>query len=379
MSKVVLIRCETYDREQVYEALKKGVALLGGLETFFDKTETILLKPNLLASSNPDKSVTTHPAVFEAAVRLMKEAGFPLLYGDSPGFGNPERVAANSGLKEVADRYEVPFADFGGGETADFPQGRFTKQFELSRAVRQSDAIFNLCKMKAHQLTRITGAVKNSLGLVQGMNKGAMHAKYPDAVSFSKMLVDLNLLVRPRLHLMDGIVAMEGNGPRSGNPRPMKVLLLSDDPVALDATFCRLVDLDPGLIPTIVYGESFGLGNWKEADIELLGDPLASFVDKGFDIPRGPVKSEDIAIASLFRKIALRKPVIDASKCVRCGICAEACPVQGKALAFKGGDRSRPPVYDYNKCIRCYCCQEMCPEEAIGVKTPLLGKWFLYR
>jgi len=379
MSKVAIIKCENYDCETVYEKIKKGLALLGGLETFFEHSEKILLKPNLLASSIPDKSVTTHPAVFEAVVRLMKENNFNIVYGDSPGFGKPERVAANSGLKEVADRHGIEFANFKGGETADFPQGNFTKQFELSNAVRETDAILNLCKMKAHQLTRITGAVKNSLGLVYGINKGAMHAKYPDAISFSKMLVDLNLLIKPRLHIMDGIMAMEGNGPRSGNPKKMNVIIMSGDPVALDATFCRMVDLDPELIPTVYYGESYGLGKWKEEDIEYLGDGLGGFISKDFDIKRGPVKKENIAAASIFRGMVLRKPFIEESKCIRCGVCVEACPVQGKALEFKKGDRSNPPVYDYKKCIRCYCCQEMCPKEAIDVKTPLLGKWFLYK
>ncbi len=379
MSKVVVLRCETYDKEIVYKKIKEGLELLGGLGVFFDASEKILLKPNLLASSEPDKCVTTHPAVFEAVARLMKEGGFNIVYGDSPGFGNPEKVAANSGLKEVADRYDLSFANFSGGETVDFPQGNFTKQYEVVHAVRESDAILNLCKMKAHQLTRITGAVKNSLGLVYGINKGAMHAKYPDAISFSKMLVDLNLLIKPRLHIMDGITAMEGNGPRSGNPKQMNVIIMSDDPVAIDATFCRMVDLNPELIPTIYYGESFGLGKWKEADIEYLGDNPKEFISKDFDIDKGPVKAENIAIASLFRSIALRKPFINESVCIKCGVCVEACPLPDKALSFKDGNRKKPPVYDYKKCIRCYCCQEMCPEEAIDVKTPLLGKLFLYR
>ena len=379
MSKVVVLRCETYEDGKVYETVREGLRLLGGLKTFFDPSEKILVKPNLLASSAPDKCVTTHPAVFAAVLRLLKEDGYDIEYGDSPGFGNPEKVAANSGLKEIADRLSVPFADFGGGETVDFPQGHFTKQFEIARAALKTDAIFNVCKMKSHQLTRITGAVKNSLGLVHGINKGAMHAKYPDAISFSKMLVDLNLLIKPRLHLMDGIVAMEGNGPRSGNPKPMHVLMLSSDPVAIDATFCRMIHLNPELIPTISYGESFGAGKWKAEDIEYLGDDPQSFLSMDFDIERGPVRSENIAIASVFRSLALRKPFINESVCIRCGICVEACPVQGKALNFKDESRKNPPVYDYRKCIRCYCCQEMCPEEAIDVKTPLLGKWFLYR
>ena len=66
-----------------------------------------------------------------------------------------------------------------------------------------------------------------------------------------------------------------------------------------------------------------------------------------------------------------RRPVIDTSKCVKCGICVNHCPVPGKAVEFKNG-KDNPPVYDYKKCIRCYCCQEMCPKHAISAKHGLL-------
>ena len=83
------------------------------------------------------------------------------------------------------------------------------------------------------------------------------------------MLVDLNLCVKPRLYLMDGIVAMEGNGPGSGDPVAMKVLLLSEDPVALDSVFCSLIHLDPRLVPTNDQGEKMGLGVWQPERISL--------------------------------------------------------------------------------------------------------------
>ena len=72
------------------------------------------------------------------------------------------------------------------------------------------------------------------------------------------MLVDLNQYVKPRLYIMDGIVAMEGNGPGSGDPAPMNVMLMSQDPVALDSVFCNLVHLNPEMVPTNYHGEKIG-------------------------------------------------------------------------------------------------------------------------
>lgn len=381
MSKVAVVNCNCYNVNEVYKAVSRGIELIGGLESLITKNERVLLKPNLLASANPDKSVTTHPVVFEAVVRIFKEKEYSVFYGDSPGFESPEKVSQRCGLKTIADKYDIMLGNFSKGSTIAFKEGKITKQFEIAHAVQEADAIVSLCKMKTHQLTRITGAVKNQLGCVYGLNKPSSHAKFPDAISFSKMLVDLNMLLKPRLYIMDGIVAMEGNGPRSGEPVPMNVLLVSSDPVALDSVFCRLIDLDPEYIPTIVYGEEYGLGKWRDEDIEIIGDNLNELVDKNFNVIRKPVISENFGFATRFRNRILRKPAIIEKKCIKCGICVDVCPAEGKAVNFKnsGNDKTDPPVFQYKKCIRCYCCQEMCPQKAIEVKTPLLGKMLLYK
>lgn len=363
----------------VYGAVERGISLLGGWDGFVKREEKILLKPNLLNRAEPDRAVTTHPAVLEAVIRSLNDKGCGnLTYGDSPGHpGNAERTAEACGLKEVADRLKVPFADFSRSRTVEFTRGRISRKFEISQGVLDSDGIVNLCKMKTHQLERITGGVKNMFGCVYGMNKGAAHAKYPDAESFAQMLVDLNLLLKARLHIMDGIVAMEGNGPGSGTPVKMNVMLFSTDPVALDATFCRLVDLDPSIIPTIFYGAIFGLGRWKEGDIEIVGvDKLADYRNPQFDVQREKSTGGKWAYVNKLKVLA-RKPVILKDRCVRCGACVAACPLEEKAVFFREGAASQPegkreaPVYDYKRCIRCYCCQEMCPEKAIVVKRKI--------
>jgi NAD-dependent dihydropyrimidine dehydrogenase PreA subunit len=164
---------------------------------------------------------------------------------------------------------------------------------------------------------------------------------------------------------MDGITAMEGNGPMSGDSVQMNCILISTDPVALDSVFCRIIGLDPYLVPTNKFGEEFGLGNAKESDIEILGDGISGLVNHKYKVDRSVKKTG-----------GGKRPVIIKEKCKRCGLCIESCPVEGKALHFPNGDRSKVPIYDYDKCIRCYCCQELCPEKAISVKTPFLGKVF---
>jgi Pyruvate/2-oxoacid:ferredoxin oxidoreductase delta subunit len=189
------------------------------------------------------------------------------------------------------------------------------------------------------------------------------------------MLVDLNTLIRPRLYIMDGIVAMEGNGPRSGKLKQLNVLLLSSDPIALDATACRIAYLDPEVVPTSKPGDKAGLGTYQVENIELMGEALESFVDTGFVVKRRPPMSRSGGRIRVFLKNRItQRPVIDKAKCTCCGTCVTMCPVQPKAVDWYKEDKSRPPRHNYSRCIRCYCCQENCPEGAIYLGNPLLGR-----
>ncbi|HNY22699.1 MAG TPA: DUF362 domain-containing protein [Treponemataceae bacterium] len=377
-SKVAVIRCESYDEDVVYAAVSRGVELLGGIGAFVRKGEKILMKPNVLAGSAPELAVTTHPAVFNAVARILTAADVEVSYGDSPGFGKPLDALAKSGLSQVAERYGIPLADFEHGQSVENPDGFVGKRFDLSNAALETDGIVSLPKMKTHALTRVTGAVKNQFGCVYGLNKAAFHVRVPNQVLFSKMLIDLNLMLKTRLFVMDGIMAMEGNGPRGGTPVAMNCLIISSDPIAVDSTFCRMIDLDPTFIPTITHGAERGLGKYEVSDIEYLGDDPASFRKPDFDAVRKPVTETNVtglgAGPAFLQNAIYPRPVIDPAICVKCGVCVESCPVEGKAVNFRNGNRKSPPEYTYSKCIRCYCCQEMCPYKAISVKRPWLGR-----
>ncbi|MFC2082658.1 DUF362 domain-containing protein [Candidatus Bipolaricaulota bacterium] len=373
-SLVVAVRCASYDRIEVQEAVNRGLELLGGAEMFVVPGERILLKPNLLIAKTSERAVTTHPSVFRAVASAFQQAGAELSYGDSPGFGKPQTVAQRAGLLDVARELDLELADFTHGETVSFPEGCQNKQFTIARGVLSADGIVSLPKMKTHGLTRITGAIKNQFGCVPGPLKAEFHARLPMAELFSQMLVDLNRFLKPRLFVMDGIVAMEGNGPQSGTPCPMNVLLFSRDPVAVDASFCRLIELDPKLVLPIQYGIEFGLGTSES--IEYRGDPIESFVNKEFVVNRRPIPTtEKMGHPSrLARRFVVPKPLVRAAKCTHCGTCVSVCPVDPKAVEFRGAGRADPPIHDYQRCIRCYCCQELCPEGAIEIATPLLGR-----
>ena len=373
-SKVAVLRCEDYSEEHVCEVMKNGIDLIGGIGSFAGPADNILVKPNFLHSSDESRAVTTNPSVIRGMLRILSEAGCTKVkYGDSPAMGSCRDAAAALGLTDGL--YGASIADMNEAVSVDFPEGTTAKQFYFAREITEADCIIDLCKMKTHALERITGAVKNAYGFICGKHKAAGHVKYPNDTGFARMLTDIHRAVKPRLHIMDGIVAMEGNGPSSGEPVRMNVMLFSADPVALDTVFCWLVDLDPILVPTNYQGQIAGIGTCTEEDIEVVtlnGEGQEETLSKDelfrrmgnpdFDVPRDGSGS----FLSVFSRVVtkLSRPKIDRSKCVHCGVCVGHCPVPGGAVHFDNG-RDRPPVYDYGKCIRCYCCQELCPAEAI--------------
>lgn len=375
MSKVALIRCESYEYDKVKRSIERGLSLIGGVSLFVQKNENILLKPNILVGEVPKKCVTTNPAVFKAIAEILMNAGVNLTYGDSPAIGKTHKAAKKTGLSQVADELNIELADFKTGVEVFFDKGIHNRKFIIAKAIFDNDGVISLPKLKTHALEKFTGAIKNQFGGIPGVLKGEFHLKLPRADDFAKMLVDLNKFVSPRLYIMDGIYGMEGNGPRGGTPKKMNLLLLSSDPVALDASVCRLINLNPEYVPTIKYGMQAGMGTYLKEEIDLVGDDFKSFFKDDFVINRNPLKSFKPGFFSGFlNNRIVSKPYIEAEKCVRCGACVSMCPANSKAVFFKDDDKTRVPVYNYDHCIKCFCCQEICPESAIKLKTPFLRK-----
>lgn len=388
MSKVALVRCESYDLQEVYLAVQKGIDLLGGPGAFVKPGEKILLKPNWIIADSPERHATTHPVLFKAVAEVFQTIDIDLSYGDSPAYHTPEYAAKKTGFDEVAAELGIPLGDFHRGREILYEAAVQNIKMTIANGVLESDGLISLPKLKTHGFLKMSGAIKNQFGCVPGLLKGEFHLKLPNPIDFAKMLVDINSYLKPRLHIMDGIISMEGNGPVGGSPRPMNILLFSADPVALDATVCRILDLNPELSLTVTMGYEAGLGTYRENEIELVGDPLSGFVYRKFKINREPVTPfrSGKGLLAFFNNLLVPKPVIIKNKCIQCGVCVRMCPVEPKALDWQvpGTDgrnrvrdgQSEVPVYRYDCCIRCYCCQEVCPQGAIKLKAPMIRRLF---
>jgi uncharacterized protein (DUF362 family)/Pyruvate/2-oxoacid:ferredoxin oxidoreductase delta subunit len=361
-SDVSIACCADYDQERVGQVVRSVVDLLGGISTFVKPGDRVLLKPNLLKACSPSGAVTTHPEILRAVIRLVKEAGGTAFVGDSPGFGELQKVCERSGIMEVVRQEGADLAEM---EEAVLlkNRGQFHR-FEISRAVHEADLVINLPKLKTHGMMTLTGAVKNLFGCIPGRRKVQWHFNTGvNRDAFARMLVELSALIQPRLTIMDAVIGMDGNGPGSGDPCPVGVVLAGQDPVALDVVSGKMVGADPSLLYVVRAAAAAGIGETRLEHIKILGAALESVKIRGFRLP--PQEHLEWRVPEwtrgLLKNALTTRPVIDHAQCIRCGICQGHCPqgaIDGAGARFE---------INYRNCIRCFCCQEFCPQGAITV------------
>lgn len=368
-------KCPTYDsKEEVFKAVRKAVRLAGGLPNV--KGKKVLIKPNLLSDAAPDRAVTTHPSIVWAVAKLVQDAGGIVTIADSPGAGilytprTLHKVYSKCGIEDVAKELGITLDYDVGFKECNFPDGVAMKHFTIINQAYNADVIISVCKLKTHMFAHFSGAVKNTFGVVPGLDKPVFHSRFPDFTDFAEMLVDLNELVQPDLVVMDAIIGMEGNGPQGGKPRNVGYVLASKSVYGLDISAQTLVAMPPESIATTIAALRRGLVD----EVTVAGDAICPIRDF---LPPSTYRQEvreSWQKRNIYRrlqrvgKLYSPSPVINEKLCVGCGQCVRICPV--KAAHISQGKAS----FDLTNCIRCYCCHEMCQYDAIIMKRPLVGE-----
>ena len=365
--KVAAVNVPGYARAAVENGLAEAFGLLGGIQRFVAPGDKVLVKPNMLEGLPPEKAVTTHPEVLRAVLLAVKAGGAEPFVGDSPGTTGTLKAAEKCGLAAVCRELDVPLVPFDATVDIPYPAGATIQKFALARPFAAADKVISLAKMKTHTFMGITGAAKNMFGFIVGMRKAQFHLRMQARPEFAAMLIDLASLIKPALSIVDGVVGMEGNGPRNGRPVEAGVILAGADCFAVDLVMAEIMGFDPARLPLTALALERGLTP-PLAGIELVGS--ASDVRRKFVPPRSMLTLADRIpgwAAALGRSQLTARPEIDET-CIGCGRCAAHCPPQ--AMAVESGKVR----IDYDKCIRCYCCQEHCPEDAVHLKEGALLK-----
>lgn len=366
---VSIVKCESYDPAWLAGRLEKLLDQVGGISAFVKPGERVLIKPNLLKAASPERAVTTHPALVEAVVREVQMAGGVVSIGDSPGIGKIQKIFDETGMTGVAERTGAKLIELKESVEVKTDEGSTFQTLELSKEVLDADKVINLPKVKTHAQMHVTLGVKNCFGCVVGKRKPQWHFKAGvTREHFASLVLDIYRTINPVLTIADGITAMEGNGPGSGDPRDVGLLFASADALAMDRVIVDILGLKKNDVPLFQAAQKYGLPSHDMKSISLEGPELESIRVSDFrpaeivDMMFGPP-----FMRRYFKNAVTAKPDVDHDRCTLCNDCVKVCPTDVMAVKDKKID-----IF-YRDCIHCFCCQEVCPEGAI---TPKQG-WLL--
>ena len=367
-NRVWLAQCPDYGQsleekiEKAFDALQVWDKIRPGMK--------VVLKPNLVMSSKPEQAIITHPAFTAAVGKCVQKAGGRVIIAESPG--GPYTPAAMkamfraTGYRDMAEACGFTLYTDCKSREVTLPQAKRCRELSVVEPFLDRDYLIDLPKLKTHSMVGFSGAVKNLFGTVPGLQKPELHCRFPEREPFSEMLCDLCHFLGPDLSLMDGIWAMEGNGPTGGQRRDLHVIAGSESPWALDVAAASLVGLEPEKITMLREGHERGYGPLDLSELELVGDPMETLLAP--DFLKAEASSTDFIdrlpkfLRPAAKKLATPYPRIDKKRCVGCGKCAESCPQHTISL------REGKAVIRYQNCIRCFCCHEMCPKHVVQIK-----------
>jgi len=253
------------DKEPVFKALD-----LIDFNTALAGYKRVLIKVNFITEKTWQTGATTDPLVVEAIIEKLESLPVTVNVVESDAtMTNADKASETTGMKQMCTRKGIEFINLRYEKDRvklDVPNEEVLGSITVPRIVTES-AIISAAKLKTHSSTIVTLGMKNLFGLLPDKFKGKYHAR-----GISKVIVDINTVIKPALTVIDGFVAMEGNGPVNGSPVKMDLIIASKDVVAADATASRIIGIDPHNVAHIRRANSKGLGNMD--NINVIGEKI---------------------------------------------------------------------------------------------------------
>ena len=367
---VALVRCESYEREALDTAIASAAELIGFTELAEYVGKKVLVKINLLNGAGPETSSTTHIEFTRSVIRYLKSHGIEPVVSDSSGpLEDTWGCFRRSGYAAMCEEEGVSIEPLSraGYERIEIVNGKQVSSALVSRLFLDADLVISLPKLKTHVQTVYTGAVKNFFAVLPLSERRRFH-RLNRYERFSEAIVDLYSVVGRGVSLMDGIVGMEGNGPSTGRPRELGVVLASANAANLDVVACEVIGLSQTRVHTVKDTIARGFAARFE-EVQIVGDSLSQVSRKFHVPPRLLLRANPIIEGLTDIVLGLHGSAVEvhADKCTSCGHCRNICPVG--AITIDNYCR-----IDYSKCIRCYCCFEVCPNDAIVLRRPFVRR-----
>ena len=269
-----------------YSADFADIISRGLRELNFDmRGKRVLLKPNMV-EYEPGTAINTHPLVVAGAAIACRRAGAAdVVVAEGPGHRRDiEYLISATGLADQLRDQKLRFVDLNEDDVRMVPlASEFTGLTQIARPAEllKADCVISMPKLKTHHWAGMTCSLKNLFGVVPGAvygwPKNILHVN-----GIHESILDLAATIRPHLAIVDAVVAMEGDGPIMGRPRPVGFVAMGADPVAVDATCARVIGLDPAKMPYLRTAGEF-LGHTDEARIDQRGEAPARYASR-FDL-----------------------------------------------------------------------------------------------
>jgi len=263
------------DLDDVRRMMTGLFALIGPPSKIIPRGSRVLIKVNLTSEDRLwDKGILTSPLFTQALVEEVQKARpaeVVIAEGTAVGQNTKKAFAAN-GYPEVAKATGARLLDLYDGEHQEVktaPEG-ILKTVKISKEVLKADFFINAPVLKTHFASTLTAAMKNLKGTTTYDEKKRFHY-----LNLNQAVAELNQVLRPRLIVVDGTIAMEGDGPIAGTPVDLNVVMAGTDAVALDTICARIMGIDPEEVAPIGWAKKMGFGVWDEREIKVLGNSLA--------------------------------------------------------------------------------------------------------
>ncbi len=371
---VALNAVNEYDKDVIVKVLKEQFDAIGIDENTF-RGKKVAIKPNLIMKKGPEYAATTSPVILDALLAILD--GYDtesVTIAESSGGpyteGSLEAAYRVCKIKDACKNHKATLNFDTSFKELECKNAKLVKSFNVLTPIVNADIIINLPRLKTHSLTGMSAAVKNYFGVVPGLQKFEMHARFPDYNDFSSMLCDLASLMceKTTVNILDAVVGMEGNGPTGGKPRAIGCILTSLNPFNLDVIARELICA--GEVLSVKEGINRGYSQSVPDEIKVIGDDYKAFIVKDFVKPDSK-KHGSIFMLTTFGggklgKLFSPRPVVTKS-CVGCGECERSCPKKTITIKTKRNGKKFASIA-LDNCIKCFCCQELCPIHAIAVK-----------
>jgi uncharacterized protein (DUF362 family) len=248
-----------------------AIQALGGMKKFVNPGEVVVVKPNMAWDRTPEMAANANPAVVRQVVELCLEAGAKKVKVLDNTCHDARKAYANSGIKAAVEgikdpRAVVEYVDDRGFVEVKIEKAKALKKWYFYKEILEADRFINIPIAKSHSEARLTMCLKNMMGAIGGW-RGRIH------VGLHQNIADMNLILRPDLHVLDATRIMVRNGPSGGRPEDVEVknlVFAGTDPVALDSIGTTLFGLKPGDIGYIIKSHEAGRGEMDLTKIKVI-------------------------------------------------------------------------------------------------------------